>query len=96
MNTLNDVYKYIYNILISYPAPDIINIKFDESVRTKDFLICSFYQSCAKILHVPIAHFIISLSRHNELPANLILTKDNIEYLLNNNFIPQIDTSTDV
>jgi hypothetical protein len=96
MNNLNDVYKYIYNILISYPSPDIINIKFDKSVYSKDFLLALFYQSCAKMLQTDPAHFIISMQRSNSKSPNLILTKDNIEYLLNNDFMPQIDLSTTV
>ena len=96
MNNMNDIYKYIYTIIVSYPPPEKIYISFDKNVLEKDYLMTMFYQSCASMLHVPAAHFLTSMSRNNEFTPNLYLTRSNIEFLFNNNFIPQIDLSTNV
>jgi hypothetical protein len=84
---INSIYRYIYTLLYSFPAPDIIIIRFSKDMVRKN-MVSTFHQSCALLLGVPQANFIYSLSQPFIEEANLEITSSDMNYLFDNEFMP--------
>ena len=96
MNTFDEVLNYLYIINISYPPPLKVILKFDDSVNSQHFLVSKFFRSCASLLNKSPIDILPKFNNIQNREANLILTADQINFMFNNNLLPdvEIDTTT--
>ena len=86
---INSFLQYIYISLRSYPPPNIITVKVNSSENINVHTIC---KSISNKLNIPIVDVIFGCTRYSDSAAanyaNLILTDEDIEKLIENNIIP--------
>lgn len=88
---INSFLQYIYISLRSYPPPNIITVKVNSSENINVHTIC---KSISNKLNIPVVDVIFGCTRYSDSTAanyaNLILTDEDIEKLIENNIIPFI------